>query len=160
MSDKPSSITSGYVKGNLDLVKNWNGIISPEGKFYKTTMRNDQISDLDITIEEVSKNILNIDLLSTYRELQQSNIELLNKELLASEIIVNIKGYVIYNYTDNKLKIIRPKPKINHKHMTGEQIETLYDLIFINNDKCEDFCDCFDEKIENVEYQSIKKYSA
>ncbi len=56
--------------------------------------------------------------------------------------------------------MICPKSNINHKHITSEQIETLLDLICLNNDNCEDFCDCFNESIENDEYQSIKKYSA
>jgi hypothetical protein len=159
-----SSCTNGYINNNI--VRGWNGFIAPNGIFYPVSKKDAEMMFDDESVQKYASEILNInsDLQNDYRIIQFANPEYRNKQLSNIQILVYIKGYVVYNHSKGSLQVLHPtfpNSKIANTCVTPEQFLAGIELANKNNDNIDDYCNCFNIN-SNVTTMEVKQkvYSA
>jgi hypothetical protein len=135
---------------NKKIDKRMNGIINSEGDFHYLTERGKSLEEL---------------LNHPYIKVLIQKFETLHNDLSCTDKLVNILGYVIYNYSDN-LQIIFPKNKVYGPEFTSAQIATVFELAGKYHEKSEELYDALEKNdndlMENGSrvYRNIKVQSA
>lgn len=139
-----SSCTNGYI--NKNIVKGWNGLIDSNGKFYPVSKKDVEMMLDDESVQKYASEILNINLKNEYRLIQLATPEYRSVQLSNIEILIYIKGYVVYNHSKERLQVLHtefPKSRIANTCVTPEQFLTSMDLANSNNDNIDDFYNYF-----------------
>lgn len=125
-----------FQKGNLYLVKGWNGFISPDGKFYKVVRRDELESYHDHVAEEISRQIYNKDLLTIYKCLIRNKPVFANYRLSSKDMLIQLLGFVNYEHKckGDFIDIKGPNPIYCGHKTTNQQMRTVLDLIKLNGD--------------------------
>ena len=115
-------------------MKGYDGYIDPQGHFYRVKMRLRPTCNHEIWAEEYLKtNALNC------RDIAVSESLILNLVTLKTytEKLIHLHGFIYYSHDELLYKpIIKlPNPKIFGKRATEEQMDALYSIMLINNEK-------------------------
>ena len=133
-------------------VKGWNGMISPEGDFYKIYERD----EVDTGHDEFAENYvcikLNQDIYETYKKFQNSRPEFNDIKLAPKDILINLYGFVNYEYFNDELLLKAPDFRYSGLKITDAQVKMLMQLQKINHDNFEDLAQIFeyDDSINSV----------
>ena len=125
-------------------VKGWNGMISPEGDFYKIYERDEIDTGHDEFAENYVYIILNQDIYEVYKKFQESRPEFSDIRLAPKDILINLYGFVNYEYFNGKLLLKAPDYRYKGLKITDSQVEMLLQLQKINNDKFEELAQIFE----------------
>lgn len=138
-----------YNVDNLYKVIGWNGMISPEGNFYKIYEREILSTGHDLFAEEYVYINYNQKIFEEYEKFCKSRPEFLKIKLAPKDILINLYGFVNYEYFNGKLILGIPDMKYKGLKITDRQIETLMKLKTLNNDNIEDYNQIFNYNIKS-----------
>lgn len=115
-----------------------------------------EIIEINSSVEEFSikySKSLHIDLKKIYYKIQQMNPKLKNLESSYKDLLINILGYVLCTINcEGIVDIVIPKYEVNSRLITKEQIDSIFDLIGINQKNMEKF------KEKNKQYILTKNF--
>lgn len=118
-------------------MKGYDGFIGPNGEFYRVKKTNYEY--IDIThytwAEEYAKN--NIELQKFLANSSISTIYLIATLKSKLNILIHGLGFVYYSHEHTVFSPITifPDKNFNNKTVTKEQLDTLFDVMTINNEK-------------------------
>lgn len=133
-----------YNVDNVYKVKGWNGMISPEGDFYKIYERECIDTGHDLFAEDYVSIKLNQDIYETYKKFQNNRSEFSEIKLAPKDILINLYGFVNYEYFNGKLLLKAPDFRYNGFKITNAQVKMLMQLQKINNDNFEELAQIFE----------------
>lgn len=166
MDDAPVYLMP-YTFDKLITIKGWDGMISPDGDFFKVRRRGDMNSPHDIFADNYAWKFLGVNLKAKYKDFQKIKQEFSTIELSEKDILINLYGFVnyekaktqvtYYSKHSNKhisnnyeVKIDVPQESFCGKNITNKQVLVLEQLLSINNDNYKD--------IEQIENQSLFEF--
>lgn len=122
-----------YTIDNLQLIKGWNVLISPEGIVYKVYEFNKLITFHDEYSKMLMEHIYNINIKEKFMNLIQKNEKLKHMNLGAKDMVVNIEGFVNFEVKANKVEVTIPNYSYAGHKITNKQYLVLCELARINN---------------------------
>ena len=147
MDSQPAVHLMPYKKDALTNLTGWDGFISKEGIFYKTSERTTLDFGHDIFAEYFYLKETGKDISEGWNELV-SKLDNENKDIrvCSTTMLVNLLGFAHYEGTNKGAKVTLPNSKYHNVRYTNEQIDIISDLARVNGDK----------KIELVESRSLE----
>lgn len=143
-----------YDNNNLELAKGYDGFVSPEGNFYKVCERGNMDAVHDFFAETFGSIVLDADVAEEFEKLKELKPELIDKNLLPKDILINLFGFVNYEFKCDGIKIEVPNPSYKGKKVTNKQISTILKLVSINNDNINSVGHLFDHQFYNYDLYS------
>lgn len=133
----------------LKEVKGYDGLISPEGEFFKVCKRDELVAAHDYFAEMYMYYKHNIDINNAYRKFQELKTHFKNINLAPKDILINLYGYVNYEHINNGIvEITPPKKEYNNLELTDKQLLTIVELMELNMDKQESLNYLFEKYYE------------
>ena len=123
-----------YNINNLENIKGWNVMISPEGEVYKIYERNELVSGHDLFAETYVLVKYNKDINEIWKKYQKINTQHQSINLAPKDILINLFGFVNYEFFTT-LEITGPDFKYRGLSVTDKQVLVLEKLIELNKDK-------------------------
>lgn len=116
----------------LDLAEFYDGFIDPNGYYYRVKVKGEDNNYHDLWAEQYIKNASKIDLSIDFASFSQ-----LRKINNFTDFLVNVFGFAYYNHDSIFMQpIIKlPNPDFAQKNATSDQIETLFQIMSINNEQ-------------------------
>ena len=145
-----------YNRDNVYKVKGWNGMISPEGDFYKIYEREEIDTGHDEFAEKYVSIKLNQDIYETYKKFQKNKPEFSDIKLAPKDILINLYGFVNYEYFNGKLLLKAPDFRYSGYRITDDQVKMLLQLQKINNDNFEELAQIF-EYDDSIDYMKRRR---
>ncbi len=115
----------------LELAEFYDGFIDPNGHYYRVKVKGEDNNYHDLWAEQYIRHASTVDLsidLSSFSKLREINN--------FTDYLVNVLGFAYYNHGSIFMQpIIKlPNPDIAQKKATSDQIETLFQIMTINNE--------------------------
>jgi hypothetical protein len=128
----------------LHKAKGYDGLISPEGEFFKVCKRDKLVAAHDYFAEMYMYYKHDIDINHSYRKFQALKPHYQHINLAPKDILINIYGYVNYEHIKNgHVEITPPQKEYNNLELTDQQLLTIVELIELNSDNEESLTSLF-----------------
>ena len=132
-----------YIGRDLYKAKGWNGMISPEGEFYKIHEKNSLETGHDVWVESFLKIKRKTDIKEKLRLLALKNPKFATMNY--KDAIVHVYGFINYEYSSSGVDIKPPKYNYTGKKVTIQQLETVKELLLLNKDRDDNIYQLFKE---------------
>jgi hypothetical protein len=149
-----------YTIEKLNKVKGWDGLISPDGHFYKVCKRDTLVAAHDYFAEIFVSFKYNEDINEKYKKFQKIKSRYDNIRLAPKDILINLYGFVNYEHINNGyVEITPPEKEYLGFQLTNAQFNTIAELIVINQDKSESVIKMYEKyygfTMENKEEKTL-----
>ncbi len=143
-----------YNKDILHHVKGYDGLISPQGDFYKVCERDSMEAVHDAFAEIFVYFKHDQDINKVYEDFQEQKHQYKTIRLAPKDILINLYGFVNYEYDKHGMvEITPPDPRYNNHKLNDKQFLMLTHLVNLNGDKMESLDKIFHNIYENNDYK-------
>ena len=134
----------------LKKVVGWDGFIAPNGDFLKVCERDKLVAAHDYFAEEYMDIVHKKDIKKEYEEFQKTNPKFKNIRLGSKDILINLYGYVNFEYTNGTVEITPPNKDFKNLKLTDDQLLTALELIKLNGDSIDSLKSLFFEHEKRI----------
>lgn len=139
-----------FKRHELDRVIGYDGLIGPDGEFYKVCKRDSMSAVHDAFAETLIFYHYEKDITAEYKKLQEQRPHLRGINLAPKDILINFNGFVNYEYANNGPEITPPNPFYNGLELNDKQFLTIVELIKLNKDNLEAIRHLLDEDKQKI----------
>lgn len=134
MFDEPHIYMMPYKFDDLHKVRGWNGMISPEGEFYKVYefSASGEVTAHDYFAAFYASVHYKIDLKEEYEQLRIAKEKFRSINLCEKDILINLHGFVNYEFRVKNVEIKAPDPEYKGYRLTNNQMKVISRLNMIN----------------------------
>lgn len=134
---------------NPDIAKDYNGFISPDGKFYLVSKKSSHLP----THQEWAENFVlnNTNFIKLLARPNKSFLYTISRLKDRQEMLIHFYGYIYYSHDELSKKpiLIYPDFDINNKLVTKEQKDILFKVMLLNYE--EDYYPEYTKEYEDCE---------
>ena len=137
---------------DINVIKNYDGFIDPEGNFYRVSLRNMHVPT---HIEWADKFVIKkLDYIKHLSNPSGSFLLTMTKLKDKQDVLIHFYGFIYYGHDAYTRKpiIIYPDDTINSKCVSKEQIETLFKILSAN-EELTDLYSAYEEKIQDDRHE-------